>query len=356
MDIARLSVELQSFGVGVPSQCFGRKGGAGPSEGHTLIVSGFYINVPTSSWFVKESPYRVMEEPPGYVLYKHGTPVCAVDFPERPAFYDLSTAEGVCFQKIALMHGRDCIASTIYQDCSYARSGIPCSFCGICLSAKDGQTIYEKNAHDIGTAAEKAHHCDGAMHVTLTTGARDDEDTEISHLVECITAIKKRTALPVHIQIMPPSSGDALERLKDAGADGIGLHIETFNEQVLRKVSPAKHRIGYELYRRTWKKAVHVFGHNQVSSFIIAGLGESIDDIVSGAEQLSGIGVYPYILPLRPVPGTPMGSRRPPHPDRMLSAYEQAARILEYRGLKSSTCLAGCVRCGSCSSIRMFEA
>ena len=57
--------------------------------------------------------------------------------------------------------------------------------------------------------------------------------------------------------------------------DSVGIHVESFDIDVLSKVAPCKARIGQAEYVRAWKKAVEIFGPNQVSSFLIVGLGES---------------------------------------------------------------------------------
>ena len=105
--------------------------------------------------------------------------------------------------------------------------------------------------------------------------------------------IKQHSGLPVHIQICPPESRDVLKKLHAAGADTIGLHIETFCMDTLKRVAPAKARYGLERYRAGWQQAVELFGVNQVSSFLIAGLGESAESLIDGARQLCRMGVFP---------------------------------------------------------------
>jgi len=74
-----------------------------------------------------------------------------------------------------------------------------------------------------------------------------------------------------------------------------------------------------------------------------------------GAELLCGMGVYPFVLPLRPIPGTALENLLPPHPDYMHRVYSSVAEIMKRKDTNSSISRAGCVRCGSCSSIKYYE-
>jgi radical SAM protein (TIGR04043 family) len=355
MDIKKLSVDLQSLGVQVPEELSGRNGGAGPSEGRVLILDGHYINVPTQSWFVRLSPYRIDKYRGKFFVFKKDEKILEIGIPSRPLYYSLKTDTDIPLEKIALLHGRDCIGSTVYQDCVFWNTDSQCKFCGIGVSLASGSTVFEKTPFEIGYAAEKAKLLDKAKHVTLTMGKRAAGDNGTNHLLHCIQEIKLRSGLPVHIQIMPPLEKEVIVTLKKAGADTAGIHIETCNMEILKQIAPCKAEIGLAAYIKCWEQAVSVFGRNQVSSFIIAGIGDTPEEIFNGVELLSELGVYPYVLPLRPVRGTFMEKWKPPQPDEMILIYEKVCGILKRHNLSSRLSKAGCVRCGACSSISFFE-
>ena len=233
--------------------------------------------------------------------------------------------------------------------------GRPCRFCGIEISIKTQSTVAVKTPDQLAEVAARARDLDGIQHVVLTTGTCGAPEKDIDHLARCTAAIKKASGLPVHVQCLPPQKPGVLETLKEAGVDTIGLHIESFDEAVLAATAPAKAAIGLKGYLRAWKEAVELFGPNQVSSFIVAGMGEKKESILRGSALLADLGVYPFIVPLRPIPGSLMENTRPPDPAFMVEVYEAAAEILKNRGLSSSKCLAGCVRCGACSALRFYE-
>jgi radical SAM protein (TIGR04043 family) len=203
--------------------------------------------------------------------------------------------------------------------------------------------------------AEAALQSDGVTHITLTTGTQEDEVSAFKHLASCVQAIKERTGLPVHLQFMPPQDFSLMEDLKEAGVDTVGIHIESFDPEVWLKVCPAKALIGIKRYQECWKVAVDLFGKNQVSSFIILGLGEERCSLREGSEMLCEMGVYPYLLPLRPLPHTGYSSATPPDPEYTSSVYQEVATLLSRHQLSWKEVKAGCVRCGSCSAINHFE-
>jgi radical SAM protein (TIGR04043 family) len=355
MNFKELRVKIQSLGVKVPLKFSGRKGGAGPSEGQLIIINGQYISVPTTSWFVDESPYTIVEKGKLFYLSDGSHELCEVLFPKRPSCYDLETGKGVNLEKIALIHGRDCFASTVYQGCSYFDQGCECAFCGIGLSLKDNRTEKEKNPEDLGYAALKAKELDQACHVTLTTGKRINSHDGTKHLADCVKSIKDLSSLPVHVQVCPVDDETVYEILKNAGADTIGIHVESCSEKILKKIAPAKAELGIDFYIQAWQKAVSVFGRNQVSSFLIAGIGDDLKGIVKSAELMAELGVYPYVLPLRPVPGTLLENYKPPSHVEMIEIYEKVAEVIKRNNLSSKNSKAGCVRCGVCSAITEFE-
>jgi radical SAM protein (TIGR04043 family)/putative N-acetyltransferase (TIGR04045 family) len=353
--IPEFITELQSFGLRVQGDLLKRKGGAGPAEGGTFLIEGIPVSIPISSKYVCQSPYVLREEGGQSLIFKNKKVVCPAHFIERPKFYNHSTEEGIPYTKIALLHGKDCLATSVIQTCTYWHSNERCQFCGIELSHQSGQTIKRKTPDQLSEVAHKAKGLDSIQHIVLTTGTVQPPGKEISHIVPCATAIKKATGLPIHAQFCPPSSMDGLYELKDSGVDTVGIHIESFDFETLSRVAPAKAAIGLERYERAWKTAVEIFGPNQVSSFLIVGLGEKRDSIIQGSKFLADLGVYPFVLPLRPIPGSLMENVLPPAPEEMKRIYEEVACILRRKGLSFSQSFAGCVRCGTCSALHTFE-
>ena len=239
-DLRQLCVELQCRGVRIVVAPTGRSGGAGPAEGHTIVIDGRYLNVPTTSWYVAASPYHIEKDAGMWRLFHETCFITDIAFAQQPGFYNEVSTSGLPLNQVALLHGSDCLASTVYQDCLYWNTPLQCRFCGIGLSLKKKSTILIKDYTDLAHAAAFAAQHDGVRHVTLTTGAWHDELSGLEHLCACVREIKKSSALPVHVQVHPPQSMQAFDLLKAAGVDTIGIHIEVGAAELLSSMTPGK--------------------------------------------------------------------------------------------------------------------
>lgn len=353
--LAHTVTEIQSLGVRVASDSPKRRVGAGPAEGGTIIFDGIPVHVPLSGSFVSRSPYSLRLLDGEFWLFKDGECILPAKVQSRPKFYDYVTNDKIPFSNIALLHGKDCVASTVRQTCAYWYSDKRCQFCGIELSLSDAQTTKLKTPTQLVEVILKAVELDSVTNVVLTTGAALPPGKEIDHLARCVRAIKQVCDIPIHTQFLPPNDSKKLHKLKKAGADTVGIHIESFDMGVLAKVAPLKASIGVQMYEKAWNSAVEVFGFNQVSSFLLVGLGEQDDSIVMGSQFLAERGVYPFLVPFRPIPGSMMQDHPTPDQERMKRLYERIVLILQKNYLSSENSLAGCVRCGACSALQAYE-
>jgi len=348
--------EIQSLGIHVDEEITGRKGGAGPAEGRAFLVNGIPVSVPIAADYVSKSPFTLRETRSGYCLFKNNTPVLStIQVVPEPRFYTRFTEDGISYRQIALLHGKDCLATTVLQKCVHWKHAKKCSFCATEASLSNKQTIAEKAPDQLARVARAARDMDGVTHMVLTSGTGDPPGSEISYLAQCARAIKANVHIPIQVQIAPPEDLALMDELKDAGVESIGIHIESFDADILSKVAPAKAAIGIRHYEKAWKRAVQLFGVNQVSSFIIAGLGETRTSICWGSEFLADLGVYPFVVPLRPVPGSRLETAVPPDPDIMKKLYDSIATILQTKGIATDKIMAGCARCGACSALSSYE-
>ena len=350
-----LITEIQSLGVRVDRHIAERKGGAGPADGRAFVIDGKVAMVPLSGFYVDRSPYFLQEDDQGYLLLKNERPVARPEIVREPAFYGLSADDGVPFRKIALLHGRDCLATTVLQRCVHWKTHKRCAFCATETSLEKNATVAVKTPAQLAQAAAAAYEMDGITHIVLTSGTGDPPGSEIPYLAECTRAVKASVELPVQVQFAPPEDLSLMDVLLDAGVDSVGIHVESFDADVLESVAPAKAQIGIPRYVEAWRRAVELFGPNQVSSFIIAGLGESPESVAWGCEFLADLGVYPFVVPLRPIPGSRLQDKTPPPPGRMKRIYESAADILRKKGLSARATHAGCVRCSACCGLDLYE-
>jgi radical SAM protein (TIGR04043 family) len=353
-ELGQLITELQSKGLRVERPFETRRGGGGGAEAGMIWVEGVAVTVPVGASYVAGSPFVLRREDEGWGIYRDGARVATADPLERPRFYDLATADGVPYWKIALLH-LDSLASTVLQTCTYWGTSDQCAFCGIELSLQADRTIAVKRPDQLAEVAVAAKELDQVVDVTLTTGSTAAPDRGARYLGRCARAIKQATGLPIEGQFEPPADLGVLDEVHDDGLDSVGMHVESFDPEVLARIAPGKARTGIDGYFRAWERAVEVFGAGQVSTYVILGMGEDPEVTVDGCRRAVDLGVYPFVVPLRPVPGSLMGDCMPPSADYMDRVYRQVAPYLVARGLGSGDVRAGCARCQACSAISLLE-
>ncbi len=351
MSVAELIMDLQSVGLRLETTLeTARKGGAGPSDSGMLWIEGVPVTVPPS----ETSPYALRAEDDGQGIYRDGVKIASVAGTSRPRFYDLQTADGVPYHRIALLH-LDSLASTVVQACNYWGNSDQCGFCGIGLSLASGATIARKTPEMLAEVAVAAKELDGAVDATLTTGSSVAPDRGALYVGKCGQAVKEAAGLPVEVQFEPPRDLSVIDRVHDMGVDALGIHIETFDPAVLARVAPGKFRTGIETYFRTWEHAVEVFGEGRVSTYVILGMGEDPQLTVDACKRAVDIGVYPFVVPLRPVAGSLMEDVPAPSREYTEPIYRKVAGFLAERGLDADTAVAGCARCQACSSLNLVQ-
>jgi biotin synthase-related radical SAM superfamily protein len=131
--------------------------------------------------------------------------------------------------------------------------------------------------------------------------------------------------------------------------------VETFDPAVLARVAPAKAQTGIEGYFRAWERAVAAFGEGQVSTYVILGMGEDPELTVAGCRRAIEMGVYPFVVPLRPTVGSLLEDLVAPAPAYCESVYRRVVPYLAARGLSARGVTAGCARCQACSAIGLLE-
>jgi radical SAM protein (TIGR04043 family) len=353
--IAALIMELQIVGLRIETELeTSRQGGAGPSDSGMMWIEGVPVTVPMQTEAARRSPYSLRAEDDGQGIYRDGVKLASVAGTARPRFYDLTTADGIPYHEIALLH-LDSLASTVVQACNYWGTSDQCGFCGIALSLAAGRTIAKKTPEMLAEVAAAARDLDGAIDATLTTGSSVAPDRGAHYVARCGQAVKEAAGLPVEVQFEPPRDLAVLDEVHDMGIDALGIHIESFDPAVLARVAPGKFRTGIDTYFRTWERAVELFGEGRVSTYVILGMGEDPDLTVAACKRAVDIGVYPFVVPLRPVAGSLMEDVPAPTREYTEPIYRKVAGFLAERGLDADTAVAGCARCQACSSLNLVQ-
>ncbi len=361
MQAAEIITDLQTRGVRLLDPRAGansRRGGAGPTDHKALTIDGLTVMVPVHTASAFESPYLVEapDENGAARIFKNGSFFSEVHFPQKAKFLDLSTADGIPYGQIAQLHSKDVLATTVMQTCiRYQSRKNTCKFCAIGQSLAAGRTIARKSPEQLAEVARAAHLLDGVQHMVMTTGTPPGEDRGARILSDCARAIRAAVDLPLQAQCEPPGDDLWHHRMKEAGIDSLGMHLEVVNPVLRKKIMPGKSEVSLDRYFESFSVAVDVFGWGQVSTYILAGLGDSAEEILEICDKLTSIGIYPFVVPFVPVSGTPLESHTPPSPDFMRSVLGPLADMILEAGMSSDKIKAGCGKCGACSALSAFE-
>ncbi|MFJ6082243.1 MSMEG_0568 family radical SAM protein [Streptomyces sp. NPDC092369] len=343
--LTRAELALRGVALDAPVR---RPDGAGPSDDGHVIVDGANAALPTNP----ASPYRVRDGKVWLGEEDTGLTLTAV---HRPRFYDLTTADGVPYEHIARLHGADVLATTVVQTCIRYAESDRCRFCTIEESLRAGATVAAKTPAQLAEVAEAAVRLDGVRQMVMTTGTTTGPDRGARTLVRSVRAVLEAVpSLPIQVQCEPPGDLAWIRALHDAGATAIGIHVESLDDEVRRRWMPGKSSVALAEYEAAWDEAVRVFGRNRVSTYLLIGLGEDPDELVAGAGRLIDRGVYPFVVPFRPMRGTLAARDGIPAPSAELLRYvtEGVAAKLVAAGMSGADQKAGCAACGACSVLK----
>ncbi len=353
--------ELQSFGLRLVDPSAGvasRKGGAGPSDHKAVTVDGHTIMVPVHTSTAWHSPFTAQApDAQGRSVVTRGSiPIASISFPKQPRFYAMQTMDGVPYSHIATLHGADVLATTVLQTCiRYESRKKTCKFCAIGQSLAAGRTIAHKTPQQLAEVARAAVLLDGIKHMVMTTGTPNATDRGAQVLCDSAFAIKAAVNIPIQGQCEPPDHDVWFERMRASGIDTLGMHLEVVTPALREKIMPGKAQVPISRYMQAFEASVRVFGRGQVSTYILAGLGDTREAILEICDQLLALGVYPFVVPFVPISGTPLEDHAAPSPEFMRDILQPLGRSLAAANLRSSDIKAGCGKCGACSSLSVYE-
>lgn len=360
-ELLRLKVALLSHGIILPPlEIGGREGGAGPTLGrYFLLDKDIVVNAPVRQGKQAKQLGALTVEPSQtghFHIVGLDKTLPVVKVIPSPNFYEKILPDGTPMAHVALVHGVDCLSSTIVQQCDYFSQGKECHFCSLPLSLSLGNTMLRKEPEQFLAVLRAAEKEGRANHITLTIGSQSRSDRGIREYVEFIEVLRQNTRIPIGVQLEPPSPPDQMKVLHDVGVDTIGIHIEVFDDAVRRHYCPGKFQFAdYSKYIEAWKTAVDIFGRGQVSTFILLGLGGSPKRLRHGFEKCINLGVIPVPVPCRPNPGSHLENFIPDYIgqlNRTIDTYLDCARLLHQHGLNPFNHRAGCIRCGGCTALK----
>ena len=257
-----------------------------------------------------------------------------------------------------MLHGRDVLATTVLQTCiRYQSRTKTCQFCAIGQSLAAGRTHRAQDAGSNSPRSRKAAvELDGVKHMVMTTGTPPGDDRGAPMLAESAIAIKAAVDLPIQAQCEPPDDDIWFQRMRDAGIDALGMHLEAVTPEVRARIMPGKAQVPVERYLAAFEAAVPVFGRGQVSTYILAGPRRHArgdpGHVRAAGRASASIRSSCRSCRLRARRWKAIRRRRRRSCTRSCGRWRQ---LVVDGGLRSTDIKAGCGKCGACSALSTYE-
>ncbi len=327
------------------------------SAGFQIYLDDMPVSVPAWGkyeryWYVENSPYLIDRDGSRWNLLENEEKIREIRVDPKPPFYSKMTSDGIEMWRVFHVCGDNCLLTGVRQSCSYVKGGKNCKFCGTIFNPRYEGRLDIKTPGQLAEVAKEGL-ADGMKDIMLSSGVTKTPDRGLLDVAEAARAIKEVADVRIQAEVAVPENPSILRELSGC-IDCISLNIETVDQCVRERVCPEKSNISYDDYFKAFELSLDIFGENQVNSWLIAGIGESDESIIEGAEMLAGAGVYPMLVALRPTKYTPFEKMSPPTSERLRHLSEAVAGIVNDAGLRPEENKAGCVRCGACSAVKDY--
>lgn len=300
-----------------------------------MNINGSNICVSIAENFSEESSLILRHDQNGYYVLYNG---------ERAdiRFFDELPITDTIVDDLARLHADQCINIWPSTNCCYDTPELKCKFCS--LNAKTAEPIAPSVlCEGLKKLMEKVP--DYTLNFSGATYKSPDKMVE--YWCELCAEIRKFSSCPIAVEFAPPSDLKLIDKLKSSGATVAIMNIEIVSKDLRKKICPGKSAITLDHYHKAMKRAVEVFGFGQVSSVMIGGL-QPFEDILKECEVLTEMGVFPTIMPFRPLDDCTLSNVSACDPGELIRASEYLGHLLRKAGLKPQN-QEGCTKCGGCS-------
>lgn len=297
------------------------------TSGISMALEGdVWANVPITAHnpnFVERPPHVLDVAGSGYVVRSGDLEVRAEPVPV-PDYHSRTNRWGEAYTSYAYSH-TDRVRISPIEGC-----GVICKFCDLPFEYRYRTKRIEGLVDSVRVALEDE--ALPAKHVLISGGTPKKSDH--GYLQETYRAVLSAFPdTPVDIMMMPVDGLLDLDELGRLGVNQLSINIEMFNEELARKVMPAKARAGIQSYLDFIEGAVQQLGPGSVRSLILVGI-EPEEDTLRGVEALAARGAEPVLSPFRPDPKTPMAGHAPPTVEQLRRVYLRSVEVAARYGVK----------------------
>jgi len=169
--------------------------------------------------------------------------------------------------------------------------------------------------------------------ISMITNGRCRRDT-----IAMTERLKKETKIPISILISPTVlKVDDLKAMKESGADMIGIAIDLATPELFDRYR-GKGVSGPHTWERYWQTVadgLEIFGERNVGIHLMAGMGETEEEMVSIMERAWNSGAANHLFSFFAEPGSKLENRKqPPWPSYL--RVQLARYLLEEKSISSS--------------------
>jgi len=134
-----------------------------------------------------------------------------------------------------------------------------------------------------------------------------------SDLINLAKMIRASCKMSISVSCQPLTR-QKMQALAEVGVNRVSIALDAATEELFDKVKGAY--VGgpyrWKSHLAALEEAVEIFGWNNVSTHLIAGLGEREEDFVKIIQKCVDMGVCPALFAFTPVPGAAMNNSSPP--------------------------------------------
>jgi MoaA/NifB/PqqE/SkfB family radical SAM enzyme len=232
-----------------------------------------------------------------------------------------------------------------------------CAFCSMpAPSGKPQPSLSAERAMRIISISSRQKEFEA---VAMTSGIPESVSRTNGEMLELVREVRRQFArIPIGVETYIEDPGDIL-KFRHAGATEMKINVEAWPEERFGKVCPNR---DFGSTIAALEKAVEIFGRGKVTSNILAGLGETDDEIIEALNHLAGMGVIPNVRGIR------IGAANAPKlekalgfvpervkAERLLALGKEHRRILEMNGLDASKFDTMCFSCKCCDIVPMID-
>lgn len=294
------------------------------------------VNISVAENFSTESPYTLVKRDGAYRIVGGG-------YDEAISFFDRLPTTGTVVDELAMLHSEGCINIWPSTTCCYDTPEKKCRFCSLKAETKAPIGIPELCVGIRKLLAEVPE----TYMLNFSGGTYRNPDWMAGYWIDLAKEIRTFSDCNITVEFAPPSDFSLLAEMKKAGIGAAIMNLEIADPALRAEICPGKSGISYEHYYEAFGRAVELFGWGMVSSVLIGGI-QPMEDIKAECKRMAEIGVYPTIMPFRPLDNCEYFGMKRCRPEELIEMSDYLS-VLLYKNRLDYTKQEGCTKCGGCS-------